>query len=117
MARRLTQVQAWRIGTRLKEARIKRGLSLQELASTCEMHHSQASRVERGQFKTLAENVLRMCKILDVALTPDGAPVPHAQLLQLQMTKLLQTSPESSSVLMSIMDALESFARADPVKR
>lgn len=117
MARRIHTAQARRIGARLKQARIDRGLSLQELATRCEMHHSQASRIENGEFRLLAGNVQKMCLLLDVAVGENGEPSPRTEDLHVQMEKLLQATPKAAPALKTILDALRSIVEPDAAKR
>lgn len=65
------------IGERLREVRMRRGLSLRDLAGRCGLSASFLSQVERGRSALSIVSLLAICEILQVPVTdllPNGSP-------------------------------------------
>ncbi|WP_294641189.1 helix-turn-helix transcriptional regulator [uncultured Aureimonas sp.] len=56
------------VGRRLRQARIARGISLQELARTIDVSYQQLSKFERGENRVSASALFRLSRALDVEL-------------------------------------------------
>jgi transcriptional regulator with XRE-family HTH domain len=54
------------LGDILRQARVSACLSLTELQEKSGVHHTQISRIERGQFRRPSTNVQKLCKIFDI---------------------------------------------------
>ncbi|MCO4095335.1 MAG: helix-turn-helix transcriptional regulator [Acidovorax sp.] len=54
------------LGHRIRKAREARNLTLSELMRRTGVHHSQLSRIERGQFRLNGKNVRKICKALGI---------------------------------------------------
>ncbi|KJV00214.1 MAG: XRE family transcriptional regulator [Rhodococcus sp.] len=70
-------VDAPRIGARLKEARLKKRLTLDALAYTCGVTKGYLSKLERDQVNASVASLVRVCAALDVPVGSlfDDAPV------------------------------------------
>jgi len=60
--------QAADVGRRLKELRLQRGLSQEELAFRSGLHRTYVSSTERGQRNVSLVNIERLARALDVEL-------------------------------------------------
>lgn len=54
------------IGKRIKEIRMKQGISQNQLAFEIEKPRSQVGRIERGEINTSITTVLSICKALNI---------------------------------------------------
>lgn len=109
MARKLDTAQAKLLGMQLKLARQRRSLSLKEVAHQCGIHHSQLSRIERGQFKRLSGNVQITCELLHIK--PHGSISRNASAAQLhaRLDELVSRDPRSAEILTALLDALDAL--------
>ncbi len=55
-----------KFGKKLKEIRIERGLSQEELASICHLHRTYISDIERGERNVSIENVEKIANALEI---------------------------------------------------
>lgn len=55
------------LSTRLKEERVKKGLSQQKLAELSETHYSNIGRYERGDAKPSAELLNKISQVLEIS--------------------------------------------------
>ena len=53
-------------GARIRDARVKAGLTIDDLAKLTGLHFNTVGRIERGQSEANAEQVLRLARVLDV---------------------------------------------------
>jgi transcriptional regulator with XRE-family HTH domain len=109
MARRIEPAEARRIGLRIRSAREAIGWTLIEVGARCEIHHSQASRIERGQFRTLNSNVQLLCKFAQV--DPNDAGDPTTIELHARLDTLIQIKPQVAGALRALFDAFERMSR------
>lgn len=112
MARKLDQTQAEFLGTQFRLARQSRALSIQEAASQCGMHHSQLSRLERGQFKRLSGNVQILCSNLHIKpheLMADSTGVAQ---LHARLDALVGRDPRNAKILAALLDVLDTLQPA-----
>jgi transcriptional regulator with XRE-family HTH domain len=112
MTSKLDPAQAKLLGARFRQARQSRALALQEVAAKCEIHHSQLSRLERGQFKRLSDNVQKVCKYLHIK--PHESMVVRADVAELhaRLDALVSSEPRGAEVLAALLDALDTFKSA-----
>jgi transcriptional regulator with XRE-family HTH domain len=57
------------LGRKIREVRLRRGLTQERLAELCEMHHNHISSVERGITNPTFVALLRIARALDVSIT------------------------------------------------
>jgi predicted XRE-type DNA-binding protein len=92
------------------------GLSYSEIARAADVDVSQVSRICRGQFKTVSQNVVQICKVLGLkAEAPqDGLPSvnTHFQRLQRGLYKLWDQTPEDADRLFQLLIQLAEIRRA-----
>jgi transcriptional regulator with XRE-family HTH domain len=109
MGSRLDPGQAKLLGAQIKLSRQRRALSLQDAAALCGMHHSQLSRLERGQFKRLSQNVQTACELLHIRPHESVAPSAGVARLHARLDALVSRNPKSADVLVALLDALDSL--------
>jgi transcriptional regulator with XRE-family HTH domain len=68
-------------GSRIKQLRLDRGLTLQQLAKRCELAASTISKVEQNQISPTYENVLRLADGLKVDVAELFSPKPNRMML------------------------------------
>jgi transcriptional regulator with XRE-family HTH domain len=112
MARRLDPAAASLLGATIKAARLERSLSLQRLAHECGMHHSQLSRLERGQFTRLSGNVQVACSKLHIPANEVMASDPSVAQLHARIDALVTREPRTLEVLAALLDALDAMQGA-----
>lgn len=117
MARRLTALQAKNLGTRLREERVIKGLSIALAGEACRMHHSQVSRCESGLFRFLSGNVRKLCDYFGVIVNLQGDPAPRGSDMHAQLSSLLQSSPAAGPALKAFFDLLQSVVDVDSLAR
>jgi transcriptional regulator with XRE-family HTH domain len=57
------------LGSRIRNLRTKKGLSLSELAYMCEFEKASLSRIELGKTNTTVLTLRKICKALDINIT------------------------------------------------
>jgi transcriptional regulator with XRE-family HTH domain len=57
------------LGARIRNLRIKKGLSLSELAYLCEFEKASLSRIELGKTNTTILTLCRICKALEINIS------------------------------------------------
>ena len=55
-----------KFGGKIKEVRIEKGLSQEELASICHLHRTYISDIERGERNVSIENVEKIANALEI---------------------------------------------------
>jgi predicted XRE-type DNA-binding protein len=92
------------------------GLSYSEIARAADVDVSQASRICRGQFKTVSHNVVQICKALGLKTEApqDGLPTgnPHFKRLQHGLYKLWDQTPEDADRLFQLLIHLAEIRQA-----
>ncbi|MGH6753084.1 MAG: helix-turn-helix domain-containing protein [Bradyrhizobium sp.] len=96
------------------------GLSYSEIARAADVDVSQASRICRGQFKTVSQNVVQICKALGLKTEApqDGLPTvnPHFLRLQNGLYKLWDQTPEDADRLFQLLIQLAEIRQATSSK-
>jgi DNA-binding XRE family transcriptional regulator len=59
-----------RVGTNVRELRLKKGLTIEKLASEADMEYTQLSRIELGQINTSLYQIYKIANALSVKM-PD----------------------------------------------
>lgn len=62
------QIENERIAERIRELRLQRGLTVQELAYRCDMERSNLSRIEAGRTNPTLRTLCILCNALGVEL-------------------------------------------------
>lgn len=55
-----------KFGEKVREFRIQKGMTMQELADLSDIEYSQISRIERGIINTSLSNMFIIAKVLDI---------------------------------------------------
>lgn len=96
------------------------GLSYSEIARAADVDVSQVSRICRGQFKTVSQNVVQICKVLGLKTDApqDGLPSvnTHFQRLQRGLNKLWDQTPEDADRLFQLLIQLAEIRQATSSK-
>lgn len=109
-------MDAKQVGCRIALARKKRGMTLKGLGFAVGVHHSQISRIERGQVRLIGKNMQKICTFLGVDLMGDNTAQPAGAFMA-RAEALFQEWPESEAVLNTLMDALETALAGKRVSR
>lgn len=57
-----------KIGLRIRELRVKKNISQQDLAAACNFEKSNMSRIEAGRTNLTIGTLLKICEVLNVKL-------------------------------------------------
>jgi len=58
----------YKIGLRIKELRIEKNISQQDLAAACNFEKSNMSRIEAGRTNLTIGTLLKICEVLNIKL-------------------------------------------------
>jgi transcriptional regulator with XRE-family HTH domain len=108
MPNRIDQAEAVAVGARLRRARVAQGLTLVDVAKGCGCDHTRVSKIERGQFTVLNQQVQKICTFVQVNPSRLGslsAPALHARL-----DSLLIARPDAVAAIHAFFDGLEQMA-------
>lgn len=108
MSLKLNRIQAVDLAICIRKARKARGLTLVEMGLRCGTHHSQLSRIERGQILNVSNNLLSICKFLQVPL-PGPINDAHAQLLS-RVRRMLEVSTMNERLIENLVATLEQLS-------
>ncbi|EKJ8514541.1 helix-turn-helix domain-containing protein [Pseudomonas aeruginosa] len=97
------------LGIQLRKARKARGMTLTSLSEEVGVHHSQISRMERGEVVTANKSLQKICKFLGVAFERYLEPASSLSLGE-RVEQLLRVSPENEPALRKMVEALEILA-------
>lgn len=110
MAQKLNIEAARQLGLRIREARRNKGLTLQNLGSITNIHHSQLSRIEQGRAVLVSKNIKLICTFLQISTLPD---MPESQeILISRVKRLISTSPSNERALARVLDAMEELIKS-----
>lgn len=87
---------------------------MQDLAAQCGMHHSQISRLERGQFTRLSGNVQIICSYLHIKPHESVAPSASVAQLHARLDVLVGSDPRGAEILTALFDALDTLRPPAP---
>lgn len=107
MRNRVTPSEAVVIGARLREARLRANRGVTEVGSEAGVHHSQVSRCERGDFKTVSPNVQKLCNTLKVKHPKVPGDAVSQKDLRSRFDALLVEVPGSATAFERLFDVLE----------
>jgi len=109
MAQRFnSKFEAVLLGQRLRAARKSNGYTLTSLAEIVGVHHSQISRIERGEMETVNTNLQKLCKYLGVPYGAYFVPLLTPTLGQ-RVDQLMLSAPENEGALRMLVEALEAL--------
>lgn len=78
---------------------------MEHLALETGVHHSQISRIERGESARLSKNVLKICDFLHI-LTMEDNPLAVTGDIVEKMQALIQEWPQSEKLIYSVLDSM-----------
>lgn len=99
------------LGRRIMEARKARGLTLKGLSERVDVHYTQISRIERGQASLMGKNMQKICKFLDIP-NASFSSADAVKELPRKVEALIHRWPESASLLLSVVEAVEATLRS-----
>lgn len=105
MAKKIKAEEAQALGIRLHRARQSQHDSLQECAEKCGVDASQICRFEKGDFRTLSPNVIKLCRLLQIS--PEALVIETVETIAAKAVKIAQTSPAKLRFISLMLDALE----------
>ncbi|PLU89420.1 MULTISPECIES: helix-turn-helix domain-containing protein [Pseudomonas] len=94
------------LGSQIKVARKRRGMSLKMLGEKAGVHYTQISRMERGEGVLLSKNLRKVCEILQVPVPLASGASSSGDLPQ-KVQDLINAWPQSEQLIRSVVDALE----------
>lgn len=94
------------LGSQIKVARKRRGMSLKMLGEKTGVHYTQISRMERGEGVLLSKNLRKVCEILQVPVPLASGASSSGDLPQ-KVQDLINAWPQSEQLIRSVVDALE----------
>lgn len=112
MRNKITPAEAVEIGARIRAARLRANKSIIEVGHLAGVHHSQVSRCERGNFKTVSKNVQKMCMYLQITHPKLESPEMLGRALSERFDALLKSVPGSAIAFSRLFDVLESSTQA-----
>lgn len=91
------------------------GLSYSEIGRKADVHPSQVSRICRGQFKSVSQNVVQICSALGLSIegfVPKETSDPAAALLINGILGLWKGTPEDAQRITGLLDRLAELRTA-----
>ena len=109
-----------RLRLEIASAYARRGLTKAEIGRATRVDPGQVSRICRGQFKTISNNVVQICKLLglkveSVALPPEEAS-PSWMRLKASMRQIWDQAPEGAERIARLLEEIAAL-KADVGKR
>lgn len=94
-------------------------LSYADVAKLSNVDQSQVSRICRGHFKTFSNNVVQVCRALDVRI-PDilreKAVDAEWEKAQASMRRIWETTPDAAIVVTRVLDAIADLQESVRIK-
>lgn len=92
----------------------QKGLRHADLAASAGVDVSQVSRICRGDFRRISENVMRICTELEIEVpgAPRAQADPLARRLQAEVLNVWDKTPEGARHLMRLMQELSALSGA-----
>ena len=110
MCMKATADQLAKLKERITEAVLKRRLSQHEISQLGQVHPSQVSRICRGEFKTLSNNVMQICNILELELETIAMPATELDVswsrLEASLRKIWDNTPAGADKVVRMLDAI-----------
>lgn len=98
------------LGQHIRAVRKSRGITLKRLAKAIHVHHSQISRIERGEAATISKNLIIICTFLNVATPPNSRSLP-SQLGQ-RIDAITIAAPSLAPAIERLVEAMEAMIAA-----
>ncbi|WP_223476581.1 helix-turn-helix domain-containing protein [Oricola indica] len=102
---------------RISRARTKRNLSYADLAKMANVHASQVSRICAGDFKTISNNVVQICKILKVKvprLEEENDMDTEWAKAHASLRRIWDETPEGAATIRRVLDAIADLRTSRP---
>lgn len=109
---RSTPAELKALKRRIAKAAAKEGLSYAKIAGICGVHSSQVSRICRGEFRTISQNVLQVCSVLElsVPLATIGTPSDRGwRQVEASARRLWEASDRDSDRLTRLLEVIGAF--------
>ena len=103
----------------LRSARKSSGRTLDEIGILADVHPSQVSRICNGQFKTITQNVMQICKALRVKVPgitvastrSDTGPATPWPRLEESLNRLWDGTPEGMERIATLLETVASLRK------
>jgi transcriptional regulator with XRE-family HTH domain len=113
MAQRFnTTLDSVDFGRRLRKARKRAGLTLEQLQDETGIDHSQISRIECGRAVTMSANVQKLSTRLSVPL-PGATAAGRPGELGRRVQRLAQSTPGAAEAIAAVVTAFERLGGVD----
>lgn len=117
---KLSSKQISDLQKRISRAREVKNLSYAEISEIARVHASQVSRICAGDFKTLSNNVVQVCKVLRVKAPKldekDNMDVEWAK-AHASLRRIWDETPEGAATIRRMLDAIADLRASSPAKR
>lgn len=104
------------LANRLAAAVASSGLSYAEIGRKCGVDGSQVSRICRGDFKTLSNNVMQICTFLRIGVSTP-TPAGGFEELQAALSRLWNGTSEDAQRVAAVLDGLSALRGAERQQR
>jgi len=100
---------------RIATARFVSLLSDTEIGSLTRVHPSQVGRICRGEFKTISNSVVQICKAIGIQM--ETAPLDASEegvawrRLEASLRSLWDNTPEGAEKIVRVLDTIQSLRR------
>ncbi|MBV1790367.1 helix-turn-helix domain-containing protein [Marinobacterium sp. D7] len=105
MTQELNKNSVQKLAKRIHEKRLECGLTLVDLGSACDVHHSQLSRIERGKVVRVSKNMEKICTFLQI--NPYTLDKDQDVPLLDRVERVIASSSASARAIESLVTALE----------
>jgi transcriptional regulator with XRE-family HTH domain len=109
---KLSRVEIEDVRRRLRSALKKQRLTVTEIGRLAGVHPSQVGRICGGEFRTMSHNVVEVCRVLglDPAAKPASKSDAAWALLERDLQKLWEVSPDRARQMARLMEAMTKLA-------
>ena len=109
MTQKLNKNSVQKLAERIHEKRLECGLTLVDLGSTCNVHHSQLSRIEQGKIVRVSKNIEKICTFLQI--NPYSLDKDQDSTLLDRVERVIASSSAGARAIESLVTALEDLTR------
>lgn len=109
---KLSQNDIANLSASIEKARSLYGINYSQLAEKSCVNQGQVSRICRGKFKSVSQNVMQICNFLGVSLTPlfEKHAANETRDLPKLVGEITNGSPEIEQKLARLLGALKEFS-------
>lgn len=110
-----TEKELGSLREQIAKLRAASSLTDAEIAQISRVHPSQVSRICRGSFRTISNNVVQICKVLEVPMqalpdVSDGDSQSWRK-LEASVRKLWDNTPEGADQIVRVLNTIGAFRK------